>query len=708
MGYFAPMKNIRPTRAPEERTKVSPIILALHVLLIFAAFVGLLLVNFWPDKISLEEGSVSPKSIMADRRVEILNEKATDEARRRAAATVGELYTFDPDAVALGVNRIENTFLVLDKAETEHPKGKVFTSAELDQISGQLPIALSAQDVRTLVSLGADTRFFLQNGVLHIFYRLMDNAINEDKLEDIKSKTADLVKEQIPSANEPTQASLTRLINEAIQVNQLYSPEKTRRAEQQAMASVQPVMTIIRKGAAVVREGEIVTKDDIRILEELGLYKPRLEVPRVLGVCLLVGLGLGVLFGYLFRYRYDLLVSRRYLAVLGVIMVATATICRLLLEVSVFLTPVAIASVLVTTLMDRRLGLLVTGVLAVFVGVMANSLPVMGVAFLTGAVGVLALSRVDSRPQLISATLLVGLANFLAVLAFELVEAREFRGVLESAGFGLLNGFLSGWVAVGALPMFEQFSGITTHFRLLDLSHMNEPLLKRLTLEAPGTYQHSMMVANLSEQAARAIGANSLLCRVGAYYHDIGKMKRPRFFIENQMGLENPHDKLAPSLSTRIIHSHVKDGIEMAKQAKLPDILIDFIAQHHGTALVGYFYHQACARSAEPVFEEDFRYPGPKPQTRETAVLMLCDGLEAAARTLSQPTPEKLTELVNKMVKHNLDDGQLDDSGLSLRDIKTIKDTLCRALQGIYHSRIEYPDAPPPRRKVTQLRRKGS
>ena len=191
---------------------------------------------------------------------------------------------------------------------------------------------------------------------------------------------------------------------------------------------------------------------------------------------------------------------------------------------------------------------------------------------------------------------------------------------------------------------------------------------------------------------------------MGAYYHDIGKIKRPRFFIENQMGLENPHDKLAPSLSTRIIHSHVKDGIEMAKEGGLPDVLIDFIAQHHGTSLVGYFYHQACSRSSEPVFEEDFRYPGPRPQTRETAILMLCDGLEAAARTLSQPTPEKLSELVEKMVKHNLDDGQLDDSGLSLRDIKVIKQTLCTALQNIYHARIEYPDAGPDRKKVTQLR----
>lgn len=700
------MKNIRPTRAFEERSHVSTLALVLHITLIFAAFVALLLVNLWPDPISLEEGSVSPKSIMADRQVEILDEKATDDAKRRAAAAVGELYIVDPDAESVGRTRVENTFTLLDKAQPEN--GKTLTSDELSHLSSQLPIPLSNQDISTLLTLGTDSRFQLENAVLHLHTQLMRSAITEGNLDDIKGQSAGLVKEQLKTSDGPTQATLTRLLNEAIRPNQLYSPEQTRRAEQQAMSAVPPVMTVIPKGAAVVREGEIVTKDDIRVLAELGLYKPKLELTRVLGVVLLVALGLGVIFGYLIRDRYDLLVSRRYLAVLGIIMVAVATICRLLLEVSPYLTPVAIASVLITTLMDRRLGLLVTGVLALFVGVMADSLPVMGVSFLTGAVGVMALTRVESRASLIYATLMVGLSNFVGVLAFELMELHEYGGVLEGAAFGLLNGFLSGWVAVGALPMFEQFSGITTHFRLLDLSHMNEPLLRRLTLEAPGTYQHSMMVANLAEQAARAIGADALLCRVGAYYHDIGKMKRPRFFIENQMGLENPHDKLAPTLSTRIIHSHVKDGIEMAKAAKLPDVLIDFIAQHHGTALVGYFYHQACARSAEPVFEEDFRYPGPKPQTRETAVLMLCDGLEAAARTLSAPTPEKLAELVNKMVKHNLDDGQLDESGLSLRDIKIVKDTLSKALQGIYHSRIEYPDAAPPRRKVTQLRRKGS
>jgi putative nucleotidyltransferase with HDIG domain len=698
------MKNIRPTRTLEHRAGISPLALTLHVLVIFLCFVGLLLINFWPDRISLEEGEVSTRAIMADKRVEILNQRATDDAKRRAASIVQERYTFDSDAVNVGATKIDETFVAIDKAAGKRSAGDPLNPKQLDELVLKLPLQIDVVDLETLLAVDADERFTLQNGALHIFYKLMDDAITAARLEEVRGQTSQLVEEQLQTTNPRVEEALVHLINDAVQVNQIPSFEKTQKAKQEAMAAVPPVMTIIPKGAAVVREGELVTEDQIRILQELGLYKPKLGFLRILGVCLMVGLCLSVLFGYLFRYRQDLTKTSRYLTVLGVAMVLVAATCRLLMEYSVFLTPVAIASILVTTLMDRRMGLLVTGVMALLIGVMADSLSVCGVSFLTGAVGVLALSRVDSRNQMIRATLLVGFSNILAVTAFELARGIDASQLAEAAGWGLFNGLISGWIAVGSLPMFENFFGITTHFRLLDLSNMNEPLLRKLTLEAPGTYQHSMMVANLSEQAARAIGADALLCRVGAYYHDIGKIKRPRFFIENQMGLENPHDKLAPSLSTRIIHSHVKDGIEMAKEDGLPDVLIDFITQHHGTSLVGYFYHQACARSSEPVFEEDFRYPGPRPQSKETAILMICDGLEAAARTLSHPTPEKLSELVEKMVKHNLDDGQLDDSGLSLKDIKIIKMTLSKALHNIYHSRIEYPDATPDRKKVTQLR----
>lgn len=687
------MKNIRPTRSKEKRSEVVPLTVFLHILLVFFCFVGILLINYWPDRISLEEGQVSPQTILAEKRVEILNEQATEDARRRAASVVPERYVFDGDIVNQGATKVDETFIVIERTLQSMDADAEIDAQFVDDLSIKLPLSISTENLQTLVDLSTDERFTYQNSALHIFYKMMDDAIPEAKLEGVRAQTAGIVEEQLPASMPEVREALVDLLNDAIQANQIPNYEQTQIAKREAMASVPPVMTIIPKGAAVVRDGELVTADQIRILQELGLYKPKLSAFRVIGVSLMVGLGLGVLYGYLFRYRRDFLANPRYLYVLGVVMVVVAAICRLLIEYSIFLAPVAISSVLITTLMDRRLGLLVTGVLALLVGVMANSLAVCGVGFLTGSVGVLTLSRVDSRSQTIQATILIGLCNLLVVTAFELMDGAPFPQLVESAGFGLVNGLVSGWIAIGSLPMFEHFSGITTQFRLLDLSNMNEPLLRRLTLEAPGTYQHSMMVANLSEQAARAIGADPLLCRVGAYYHDVGKIKRPRFFIENQMGMENPHDKLAPSLSTRIIHSHVKDGVEMAREEGLPDVLIDFIQQHHGTSLVGYFYHQACARSTEPVFEEDFRYPGPRPQTREAAVLMLCDGLEAAARTLAQPTPEKIGELVEKMVKHNLDDGQLDESGLSLRDIQTIKKTLCNALQNIYHARIEYPDA---------------
>ena len=281
--------------------------------------------------------------------------------------------------------------------------------------------------------------------------------------------------------------------------------------------------------------------------------------------------------------------------------------------------------------------------------------------------------------------------------------------MLSDLSFGALNGIISAAIAVGVMPTLEYFFGITTHFRLLDISNPGEPLLQELLKKAPGTYQHSIMVANLAESAAQAIGANALMCKVGAYYHDIGKMKRPRFFVENQMGGENPHDRLAPSLSTTIIHSHVKDGIEMARLNKLPDVVIDFIAEHHGTSLVKFFYHQARTRSNEPVYEDDFRYPGPKPQSRETAVVLLCDGIEAAARTMTGPTAEKLAELVQKMVQDHLEDGQLDECDLSLKDIQLIRESLVRSLHGIYHTRIEYPEPSSLRgaKKVTSIRKKA-
>jgi putative nucleotidyltransferase with HDIG domain len=248
-------------------------------------------------------------------------------------------------------------------------------------------------------------------------------------------------------------------------------------------------------------------------------------------------------------------------------------------------------------------------------------------------------------------------------------------------------------LSMGLLPFFEGMFGIMTPVKLIELSNPNQPLLKRLLTDAPGTYHHSVIVGNLAEAAAEAVGGNSLLARVGAYYHDVGKIKRPYFFIENQMGQENPHDKTSPTLSSLIITSHVRDGVELAREYGLPERIIQFVREHHGTTLVGYFYTRATeGQTSETVLEEDFRYEGPRPASKETAIVMLADSIEAAVRSLTKPTPARIEAMVKKIMGDRLNDHQLDRCDLTLRDLDTVAGIFASVLSGLFHPRVEYPE----------------
>jgi putative nucleotidyltransferase with HDIG domain len=301
------------------------------------------------------------------------------------------------------------------------------------------------------------------------------------------------------------------------------------------------------------------------------------------------------------------------------------------------------------------------------------------------------------RNDLLTAGLLVSLINALTLLGIGLMNSTDIILVLKLSLLGILNGALSSVLSIGILPFCEAIFGIVTSIKLLELSNPNQPVLKRLLYEAPGTYHHSIIVGNLAEAAVDVIDGNSLLARVGSYYHDIGKLKRPYFFKENQLTSDNPHDKIAPSLSTLIITNHIKDGVEIAKKYKLPGIIKDMIEQHHGTTLVKYFYYKAVNGNDthDEVTETQFRYEGPKPNTREAAIVMLADSIEAAVRSIPSPTKPKIEDMVNKVIREKIADGQLDDSALTLRDINRITSAFLNVLTGIYHDRIEYPDMDP-------------
>ena len=318
------------------------------------------------------------------------------------------------------------------------------------------------------------------------------------------------------------------------------------------------------------------------------------------------------------------------------------------------------------------------------------------IALAGGLISIFSIRKSTQRSSLTRAGLLIAVVNVISIIALSLIHGNPADYIFRNSMWGILNGFISAVLTIGILPFLETVFDISSSFRLMELTNPNQPLLKQLLVEAPGTYHHSVVVGNLAEAATEEIGGNSLLARVGAYYHDIGKLKRPYFFAENQEAYKNIHDDLEPSLSALVIASHVKEGVDLARKYRLPKPIIDIINQHHGTGIISYFYHRALQANnidkSNEVDEESYRYSGPKPQSKEAGVILLADMLEAEARTLNNPTASRIKNLTQNVISRNLVNGQLDDCNLTLRELNKIKDIFSRILTGMFHNRVEYPD----------------
>jgi hypothetical protein len=326
---------------------------------------------------------------------------------------------------------------------------------------------------------------------------------------------------------------------------------------------------------------------------------------------------------------------------------------------------------------------------------MGNQLFLFIFAFVGSVIGAHSVARCEQRSILIKAGLMVGGINLLMILSYNLISGNPFRmALLSDLIMGFCGGALSSVLVLGIIPIIESLFGYTTDIKLLELANMDNPILKDLILQAPGTYHHSIMVGSLVEAAAKSIAANPLLARVSAYYHDIGKLKKPLYFVENAGGVESKHNHLTPSMSSLILISHVKDGVELARENRLGQRIAHIIQQHHGTSLISYFFQKAKEKEnpeMESLNEEDFRYPGPKPQTKEAGIVMLADAVEAASRTLSEPTPARIKSLVQRIINNIFLDGQLEECELTLKDLHNIEESFSRILTAIFHQRIDYP-----------------
>ena len=381
-------------------------------------------------------------------------------------------------------------------------------------------------------------------------------------------------------------------------------------------------------------------------------------------------------------------------AALATLVLVGGAAVALLRPVHPELVPVALAAVILSALFERRISIIAAMILATLVAGQSvyRGTNALFISLVGGAVAAATVGEIRTRNQTYRWILVIGLAYLATATAIGLTLDLPSREILTSAGFGVLNALGCVLLAVLVMPMIEAFTGIETDLTLLEWSDLNRPLMQRLSLEAPGTYAHTIAIANLAEAACRAIGANPLRARVGAYYHDIGKIAKPQYFVENQPKGRNPHDTLKPDASAQIIRNHVREGLELADAYKLPHALRAFITEHHGTGTISYFLDRARQRDTDLV-PGDYIYPGPLPQTRETAVVMLADGIEAAARVLHEPTPEKVREVVEHIVRQRIDQGQLIDAPLTLRQIEVIKEEFIRVLVGMYHNRIDYPTA---------------
>ncbi|MDF2925487.1 MAG: receptor with intracellular metal dependent phosphohydrolase [Paenibacillaceae bacterium] len=547
--------------------------------------------------------------------------------------------------------------------------------------------------------------FAMQPVTVEIVNKLMNEQIRD--AATARSKVTELVNSSILTKN--TQREMAQEIARfAITPNSFYDEEATDKARAEAREETLPVY--INKGELVVAKGQMITEEIYERLQKLDLLKDtRNRWPEV-GLWLLVAL---IMVGfYIYMEQNGAITSgnNAQLFMLGVIMTVNFLVMKFVaLGQSLdypffgFLAPVSLGTMLLVLLMNVRLGFLAAVLTSVVSSVIFNSQPEFLFDYRYGFLSLVmcftavhSLHKASQRSSILKAGIMVSLFGLVGMLILFLLDSHyTVKDIAFASGFTIAGGLLTAIFVVGLMPFFETAFGILSPLKLVELSNPNHPLLRKLLTETPGTYHHSIMVGNLSEAAAEAVQADGLLCRVGSYYHDIGKTKRPSYFIENQLNIENPHDSIAPSLSKSIIVAHARDGVEMLKEHKMPKQIRDIAEQHHGTTFLKYFYHKAKQQAGEAeahkITEDDYRYPGPKAQSKEAAIVGIADSVEAAVRSLRNPTIEQIDSLVQKIIKDRLDDGQFNECDLTLKELDTVAKALKETLLGIFHSRIEYP-----------------
>lgn len=668
---------------------------SLLVALIFSIVLAVVTIDFLPDRLTgIQVGKPSPKTVKATRAIEFVDFEKTDALRREAAGHVQKVYSRDWTVETQVTDAIHKFFSQVRQARAN----QVLTpEARLHLLSTEVGSGFDETLLRLALTIPDPDLSAAELVAVSQIGQISRDRITAENLESKKLEFKGVIGRLTPDQNK--NAIIAGVGSYYLKPNYFYDKNATDSLKKEAAAGISPVVISKQKGEIVVREGEVVTSAQVKIMRELGLMTRGVDLGRVLGLSLFALVSFLGFALYLYNYQAKIYRSDRLIAVLGIIFVTTILVAKFIGPFySFFLIPVGAAAMLTALLFNIEAAVLMVLMLSLFSGLIAGQNYQYALyGLLTGLFAIFSISNIRHRTDLAIAGAWVTLASTVLALITTLLSGAGWFEVLKNLGWGLIGGISTAVLAIGALPFLEKAFGITTDIKLVELSYPNQPLLREMMMKAPGTYNHSVMTGNLAETAAEEIGANPLLARVGAYYHDIGKVKRPMFFVENQIGGDNPHDHTNPSLSCLIITSHVKEGVEIAKKHRLPEEIVEIIDEHHGTSVVQYFYHKAKENIIkQAVCEEDFRYSGHKPSSKEAALVMLADCVEAAARTVIKPSPGRIEQLIKRIVQSKLDDGQLSDSNLTLNDIEKIIKSFSQVLSSLYHTRIEYPAGPLP------------
>lgn len=697
--------------------------------LCYAAVLMIMLDAVAPQKYRVEPGEVSRSTITATK--DVMDQVSYEAARKAAQDSVSAIYRIDDEKRVSVINAVTDDFAKVEDARAqaiaqrndwlkENPGSTAeqhqFPSAFINMLIGNLNISCSAEEMLVIINTNQQDIESVAAFIKTRINSIMASGLSEEELIGERNAIAAALNNEYSTVSAKIKTVAERILEKELVANYSLDETATDEAKLAAAAEVSQGSYLYKQGQTIVRSGDIVTQAHIAMLEELGMLEnENVDIKLYLGVALLTLTVLLILGFYIAVYEPKMIQTPKKVLMLAILTVLSVLYSALIFPYRPGLAQIAICTVLVAVLLKPRVALVSNMALSVLLGVMATSgeaaqsqgASTLIVSLIAGTAAVYLCKKPMHRMRIMLSGLVIGATGGLTSVFIGLVFSSEIKTVLLSALWPALAGAISAVLCVGTLPVWEAVFDVLTPTKLLEITNPNQPLLRRLAIEAPGTHHHSIVVANLAESGAQAIGADIMLTRAGAYYHDVGKLAAPEAYTENQdEKLKSFHSMLLPAESAAIIRMHPTEGYELAQKYKLPKEICNIILEHHGTTLVGYFYAKAL-EMFDDVNRADFMYPGPKPRSKEAAVIMLADSAEAAVRSLPDKSPECVREKINQILNDRISDGQFDECDISMLELRKLAAEFTQALSGVHHSRIEYPDLKKALEDNRELKEKG-